>query len=267
MSSELAPSPNAAPLIAGGLEQQVVGLSGYGFYDNNWYAEIGGYQSFSRSMLNKMNIDAGDKIKGTAPYWRLAYFQDMRKQAFSAGLFGMNTRLEPGWTPGSTDKYDDIGVDGSYTFLGTREHVFGVNGSFIHERRNLDASFAAGDASKKHGSLNRLDLNASYHYDKTYGVTLGLFNVSGSRDDALYNTGEADAGSIKASPDSRGYTVQADWTPWGKEDSWGAPWANMRLGEQYTGYTRFNGASRNYDGLGRDASDNNTLYTFIWFAI
>lgn len=267
MGSELAPSPAASPMIAGGLEQQVIGASAYGFYDNNWYAELGGYQSLSKGLLSDVNVDPGDKIKGTSPYWRLAYFQDMRKQAFSVGIFGMNNRLLPGWQSGSTDKYNDIGIDGSYQFLGTREHVFGLNGSFIHENRNLDASFAAGDVSKKNGSLNRLDLSGSYHYDKTYGLTLGLFDIRGNRDDSLYNTGEADFGSVKGSPNSRGYTLQADWTPFGKEDSWLAPWANMRVGVQYTGYTKFNGASHNYDGLGRDASDNNTLYSFVWFAI
>lgn len=267
MASELAPTPNASPLIAGGLEQTVIGASAYGFYDNNWYAELGGYQSFSKSMLTKMNVDPGDKIDGTSPYWRLAYFQDMRKQAFSVGLFGMNSHILPGWASGRTDKYNDIGIDGSYTFLGTREHVFAVNGSFIHENRNLDASYADGGASNKDGHLNTLNLSGSYHYNKTYGLTLGLFDINGNKDQSLYNNGEADAGSIKASPDSRGYILQADWTPWGKEDSWGAPWANMRIGLQYTGYNRFNGAKNNYDGFGRDASDNNTLYSFIWFAL
>ena len=109
-------------------------------------------------------------------------------------------------------------------------------------------------------------MSGSYYYDKTYGLTLGVFDVNGSKDQLLYNTGEADTGSINASPNSRGYILQADWTPWGKEGSWGAPWANMRLGVQYTGYTMFNGASHNYDGYGRNASDNNTLYTFIWLA-
>jgi hypothetical protein len=27
----------------------------------------------------------------------------------------------------------------------------------------------------------------------------------------------------------------------------------------------YNGASSNYDGNGRNASDNNTLYAFLWF--
>jgi hypothetical protein len=32
----------------------------------------------------------------------------------------------------------------------------------------------------------------------------------------------------------------------------------------YTGYTRFNGASMNYDGANRNAADNNTVYMAIW---
>jgi hypothetical protein len=33
---------------------------------------------------------------------------------------------------------------------------------------------------------------------------------------------------------------------------------------QYTGYRKFNGVRRNYDGFGRDATDNNTLYLLAW---
>jgi hypothetical protein len=35
---------------------------------------------------------------------------------------------------------------------------------------------------------------------------------------------------------------------------------------QYTAYTKFNGLSGNYDGTGRNASDNNLLFTGMWFA-
>ncbi len=38
------------------------------------------------------------------------------------------------------------------------------------------------------------------------------------------------------------------------------------LALQYTLYTEFNGARRNYDGFGRNASDNNTLYAVFWIA-
>lgn len=35
---------------------------------------------------------------------------------------------------------------------------------------------------------------------------------------------------------------------------------NLELSAQYTGYTRFNGTALNYDGTGRDAKSNNTVY-------
>ena len=43
-----------------------------------------------------------------------------------------------------------------------------------------------------------------------------------------------------------------------------APWANLRRGAQYTWYDRYNGARNNYDGAGRNASDNNTMFLFAW---
>ena len=39
-----------------------------------------------------------------------------------------------------------------------------------------------------------------------------------------------------------------------------------KLGLQYTAFLKFNGASTNYDGAGRNASDNNTLYLLLWFS-
>jgi len=67
--------------------------------------------------------------------------------------------------------------------------------------------------------------------------------------------------------DTVGTVFQADYTPFGKEDSWGRPFANARVGLQYTVYTKYDGATTNYDGTGRNASDNNTLYLFLWLAI
>ena len=55
--------------------------------------------------------------------------------------------------------------------------------------------------------------------------------------------------------------------PFGKDDSWGAPLANLKLGIQYIGYVRYNGGTSAYDGVtGRSASNNNTVYAFAWLA-
>ncbi|MBI5040239.1 MAG: cytochrome C [Gammaproteobacteria bacterium] len=267
MASELVPGSAASPLLDGGLAQQVAGITAYTVFDNKLYVELGGYRSLSSSFLDNINVaDEAGRIDGVAPYWRLAYMADVNGHAFNVGLLGMNTHLQPGRLSGPTDKYADVGVDASYQLLGTGEHELNVYGSYLHERRDLDASFAAGDASQTKGSVNRLDMNAAYYFARTYGLTLGLFDITGKSDQSLYNTGEADVGSINGSPDTRGYVLQADWTPWGKADSPYAPSANLRLGLQYTGYDKFNGTDSNYDGFGRSASDNDTLYGFAWLS-
>ena len=57
-------------------------------------------------------------------------------------------------------------------------------------------------------------------------------------------------------PGTRGWTLEAFWTPI----------QYLRIGAQYTVYGRFNGASTNYDGFGRNASDNNSLFIYTWLA-
>ena len=74
-------------------------------------------------------------------------------------------------------------------------------------------------------------------------------------------------GSANGSPDSRGYLLQFEYVPFGKADSYKQPWINLRAGLQYIGYQKFNGGSSNYDGSGRSASDNDTLFLFLWAAL
>lgn len=258
MSSDVI-KPMASPLLDGGLEHQVAGLSAYGFWNDSLYAEVGGYRSLSKGTLDDINVDPENKIDGTAPYWRLAYTKDRPKDAWSLGVLGMSADIRPGYMPGATDKRNDIGVDASYQFLGNRKHILTLNTAYIHEHNKLGAS----DPGNK-ASLNRFDLAAAYYYDETYGLNLGLFDIRGTGNHALYPNTWDGLGSANGKPDSRGYIVQADWTPFGKGGD--RSWTNLRLGLQYTGYTKFNGASHNYDHAGRDASDNNTLFAFLWTA-
>jgi hypothetical protein len=165
-----------------------------------------------------------------------------------------------------TDRYQDVGIDGSYQFLGNREHVFTANASYVWERQNLGYTYDIASASQyPKATLDTFRLAGSYHYEQTWGATAGLFSTRGSTDSGLYGSYSYDS-----RPNTAGYILQADWTPWGKEDSWGAPWANMRIGLQYTGYNRFNGGSHYLDtanNVDRKANDNNTTMLFLWFAI
>src|SRR6266404_4219031 len=59
------------------------------------------------------------------------------------------------------------------------------------------------------------------------------------------------------------YGVKFKIAAYTETDHKGRPFANARVGLQYTVYTTYDGASTNYDGTGRNASDNNTLYLFL----
>ena len=63
------------------------------------------------------------------------------------------------------------------------------------------------------------------------------------------------SGNLNGDPRGAGYI--ANVSVW--------PWQNLQLAAQYTGYTRFNGGNINYDGAGRNASANNTVYLDIKF--
>jgi hypothetical protein len=255
MSSEMVSAQSV--LLDGGLGQQVLGLTGYALWDNSFYGELGGYRALSQSFLDNVNVGADLKVKGTAPYWRLGYMKDLHTQSWSLGMMVLDADVQPGFVSGSSDKYRDFGLDASYQYLGDRRNILALNTSYVHERQTRDASLAAGAATNLKGKLNRFDLSGSWHYDQTWGLTASYFNVNGDADATLY-------GSTSGKPNSSGHTLQGDWTPWGKESSWGAPWANLRLGLQYTWYSKFLGDKVNYDGSGRNASDNNTLYAFVW---
>ncbi len=269
MAADLAPGPNGSPLIAGGLEQQVLGLTAYVSWDDKIYAEAGAYRTQSNSLLKRTHVietvDDVSEISGAAPYWRVAYSNSFNRQNMSVGLFGLQADIHPGRQPGPADKYNDVGVDATYQFMGTRRHIFSVNASLIHETQALNATLASDGAERKNNQTNALNVNGSYYFKNTYGVTLGHFNNFGSKtDQTLFAENPVD-GSRTGHSDSSGFVMQADYTPFGKEGS--SPFANVRFGLQYTLYSKYNGASKNYDGFGRDASDNNTLMFMIWASI
>jgi hypothetical protein len=114
--------------------------------------------------------------------------------------------------------------------------------------------------------LNSLELDVTYAYNQTWVGSIGLFNSNGSRDVGLYAPAP-DSGSNNGSPNSRGYVLGLEYVPFGKSDSFASPWLNLRIGLQYTGYARYNGGTSNYDGFGRSAGDNDTLFAFFWLAI
>ena len=152
--------------------------------------------------------------------------------------------------------------DATYQYTPEGPGAILVNASLIHEKQQLNATLGPDNATNH---LNALEIDASYAYRQTWSAGLGLFDTSGGRDATLYGPAPLE-GSNNGSPDTRGYTAQFECVPLGKMQSWGRPWVNLRVGLQYTGYLRFNGGRSNYDGFGRSASQNNSLFLFSWMA-
>ena len=188
-----------------------------------------------------------------APYWRLTAQHEWGSNYLSAGTFGLQADVFPGGaTSGPKDKFTDYGIDAQYQYI-IDPHIVSAEASWIHERQNWDASHPAGDAANSSDHLNSFHGTLSYFYHCKWGGTLGYFATIGSTDTGLYAPDPVE-GSLSGKPDSRGYTLELDYLPWEK----------ARIGVQYTHYAKFNGGDSNYDGFGRSASDNDTVYLYTW---
>jgi hypothetical protein len=268
--ARLANGPNAAPQIFGFFALQTLGVTGYALIDNTFYLEAGGYRKLSEKLQSDLgNSDPAAErgIDGTAPYWRAAVQKSTGPHYVSMGVLGFTPNVQlPGQPGAGTDNYSDYGFDATYQFANGGLHTFNAYLSYIHEHQRLFGSTAVGASSSIDNDLHTLNISAQYGYRQTYSVTLAYFNVSGSSNRALYAPGEW-FGSANGSPDSRGYNIQLECVPFGKADSYAKPLLNLRVGVQFTGYLHFNGGNANYDGFGHSASDNNTLFLYVWTAI
>jgi hypothetical protein len=255
ISSEIAPTPAAAPLVSDALAQQVAGLGGYTLWNDHLYADLTVYRSahlLGTGPGGAPNNDSENTIKNVTPYWRLAWEQKVGSSTLEVGTFGLWSELYPQGISGRTDKYTDLALDSQF------EHPMGDNmltlrGTYIHQNASLDGSVQDGLSVSDSNTLDTLNLNGTYHLGTSAAFSIGGFNTSGDSDKLLYAPNPLD-GSANGSPDSRGYMLQATYLPW----------QNTQFTLQYVGYTKFNGSDNNYDGSGRDASDNNTIYLAGW---
>jgi hypothetical protein len=256
-SSPTANVPAAAPLIEN-LGQQVAGGGAYVMWRNTLYAEFTAYRT-SNHLFSPLRLgidrDSAASLDGYNPYWRLALQHEWEggKQSAMIGTYGLIAHVFPNnrLLTGPTDHFRDIGVDAQYQYI-TERHRISAQLNYTHERQswNPDAP-----ASHRGDTLDSFRAKATYYYDKKYGINLGRFNIHGTADSGLYTTGEAVTGSGNGSPNSSGTILEFNYLP--RRD--------IRLMLQFTHYDKFNGAKRNYDGFGRNASDNDTVYLLGWF--
>ena len=255
MASSAAPSPIASTLIDGGLGQKVVGLGAYSLFDNLLYTELTAYRSALQGSAAPLDTTARTATSGVTPYWRVALQHEGKSTSLMLGTFGTVAHVYPVGVSGPTDHFTDVAVDAQV------EQRSGVStwiahGIYIHERQELNATLLAAGATTASQTLSTARASVGYLPNLRYAFTLGYFQTSGSSDALLYAPGPG-TGSANGSPNSSGVTGEFDFNAW----------QNTRFGLQYAAYRRFNGAATAYDlPLGRRATDNNTLYAFLWLA-
>ena len=264
VGSDWAPGPTAGAIVNGTLGQDVAGLGAYAMWDNHLYVDGTVYRSAHigapqpNAGVDSSGAPLSFNIRGVAPYWRLAWQQNMKNNNLMVGTYGMHMKSTPGAITGLEDAYTDWAVDfqDDLTIPQFRGDVISFRGTYIRENSSLLSTFnlaPPGAAFVQH-HLNTVQANAEYHFGDKYSVTVGAFGVNGTPDAVLYAQAPL-TGSANGDPRSNGYIANVSW--------W--PVQNIGLSFQYTGYLRFNGAGTNYDGAGRNASSNNTVYLVARF--
>ncbi len=268
-SAQIAPSPGAATMVDGSWGQQVAGVGGYAWFDDLVYVQLSGFTSLDHNTLTTLGndpFDAPGQINGVAPYWRLAIEPHWGRNWLEIGTFGMYTPIRP-WlqdtnpdgfytfnTYEQTNKYTDVGFDTQYQYQGDN-YWLTLRGTYIHEDQSYDA--ATGVAANSSNTLNTARLYGSFAYGNDNRVVLSgqYFDTWGSTDATLYANNAS-----TVSPDSNGFTAEIAYIPFISSHSPIYPWANARIGLQYTWYNKFDGTTDN-------ASDNNTLFAYLWLAM
>ncbi len=256
-ASEVAPAPAAATLLDGQLGQQVAGLGLYGYWDNHLYAEVSAYRSAVQGGAPQADESSSNTIHGIAPYWRAYWHQQLGRRELMVGTLGMSTSLYPEGVSGLRDRFTDVGIDAQFEIpVGEGNGGLTAHAIYMHEKQKLDGSVDLGLATNLENTLKTTRVDASYYTPSRVGLTVGYFNTTGTADALRYPAGPID-GSTTGIPDSNGMLFELS----------ALPWLNTRFELQYVMYRKFNGAKNNYDGAGRNASDNNTLYLLSWLVL
>ncbi len=266
-------SPLAGTAVNGAFAQNIAGITAYLYWNESLYLEAGGYRSAEQGVTNQLTGGAGpldgtasNVIQGLAPYWRAAYEYDWSRNTLEVGVYGFSPKVLPGAATGAPtplngpyNRFSDVAEDLQYQYIGD-ENIFSVMATHIHENMTLNYAYANGQASNLSDNLNQTQVAATYYYRRKIGGTLQYFSINGSSDSLLYPQnppgGPGVVTSANGSPETNGWIAELDYLPW----------LNVKLSAQYTWYNKFNGGNNNYDGTGRNASGNDTLYFLLWFA-
>jgi hypothetical protein len=278
----------SAPYPGYGSGGNIAGLNAYMFWNQTVYAELGAYRTADKGLsFMRAGVSDADKtrLSGVNPYWRLAISREWGPHNLMVGTSGMVAHVyDAGANTGDAANlgtFRNTGLDAQYQYL-LDPHTVTVQLAHMRQAQDHSANTFAGGApgfflsdgvtpiaaASPSDTTNTFRAKVSYIYRARYGGSLAYFNRTGSTNTLNQSSGydatgaitSADStrvtGNLRGNPATRGLTYEAFWMPW----------QHVRVGAQYTVYSVFNGASSNYDGFGRNASDNNTLFLYAWYS-
>ena len=285
----------AAPFPGLGAGGNVAGATAYAFWKKTIYAELGTYQTANKGlsfMSAGINDASTTKLSGgNNPYWRLALSHEWGPHSLMVGTTGAVAHIfDPGSDisdPGNLGRIRNQGVDAQYQYL-LDPHTITAQIAYMRQKTEYSANTLAGASPffladgvtpvapfNPSDTTNTLRAKLTYTYQAKYGGSLAFFNLTGTTNTLNQTSGfdtngqitstdplgtgiasERVGGNLSGNPATRGWTYEAFWMPI----------QNVRVGAQYTMYDKFNGASDNYNGFGRNAKDNNTLFLYVWGA-
>lgn len=293
----------AAPFAGFGAGGNLAGVNLYMYLNKLVYAELGTYQT-ANGIFSPLSAGLDNasrtKLQGADnPYWRLALTHEWGAHNIMVGTSGMIAHVydDPTDTsdPNSISRVLNTGLDAQYQYI-LDPHTITAQVAYMRQRTNYSPNtvaanvgagspfgFVAADGitpladPNDSDTTNTFRAKLSYIYQAKYGGSLAYFNLTGTTNTAHQTSGydpifgitsdpggslgatgvsQRVNGNLSGNPATRGLTYEAFWMP--------VQYA--RVGVQYTAYSKYNGATDNYDGLGRNAQDNNSLFFYVWGA-
>jgi hypothetical protein len=250
------PSPSSSAFIDGATPfpgyasgGNIAGLSAYAYWNRTVYAELGTYRTADNALaFMTAGVDPKTQLSGNNnPYWRLALTREWGPHNIMVGTSGMVAHVydDPAdiSDPATVGTFHNTGFDAQYQYILDPHTVTFQLARMKKEQTYSDAfnASATNPGMSDTTTVSRAKLTYTYH--AKYGGSLSLFNQTGSTNN-------------QTDPGQRGTTYE----------TFVIPTQNVRVGVQYTAYSTYEGASTNYDGLGRNASDNNSMFLYVWFA-
>ncbi len=246
-------------LLSQQLGQSVVGAGAYAYWNKTLYVDLAGYRTGDGVFSFMTHNYNGQQtyIQGTNPYVRVALTHDWGASNAMIGYTYLDANVYESGAPmsgggnygnvgGPVDEHRDNMVDFQYQYL-SDPHVVTVE----MEDANEQVLYGGGGATD---TSNAFQAKASYTFEAHYGTALSYFNVTNSSNNV---TATNPGGTLS---NGAGAFQTADlgsegWTP----EIFFMPVRNVRIGLQYTLFSRDNGTTLN-------ASQNDTTFLYAWTA-